>query len=108
GGRVDLGVAHPVPLAVQDVVPDLHVLQDLGDAQAGGADDPRGREDAGEEDDAAGELQRAAGLDPPADVARVGLAAGVDDGLADRVELDGDRLEVVVGQVGDRVDLSDA
>ena len=32
GGRVDLGVAHPVPLAVQDVVADLHVLQDLGDA----------------------------------------------------------------------------
>ena len=44
GGGVDLRVAHPVPLAVQDVVPDLHVLQDLGDRQAGGADQPGRRE----------------------------------------------------------------
>ena len=30
GGGVDLGIVHPVPLAVHDVVADLHVLEDLG------------------------------------------------------------------------------
>ena len=44
-------------------------------------------------------------LDHLADVRRVGVAAGVDDVLADRVELDADLLDVLTGEVGDRVGL---
>ena len=40
---VDVGIVHPVPLSMQDVVAELHVLQDLGHAQAGRAEQPRGR-----------------------------------------------------------------
>jgi hypothetical protein len=39
---VDVGVVHPVPLAVHDVVADLHVLEDLGERQGGGAEQPKG------------------------------------------------------------------
>ena len=95
---------HPVPLAVQDVVADLHVLEDLGGAQARGAEDPGRREDAEEQHRAAAELERALGLDDLADVGRVAGAAGVDDVLADGVELDADRLDVLAGQVGDGAD----
>ena len=40
---MDVGIVHPVPLSMQDVVAELHVLQDLGHAQAGRAEQPRGR-----------------------------------------------------------------
>ena len=75
GGRVDLRVAHPVPLAVHDVVADLHVLEDLRDGQAGGADEPRGREQREEQDGAAGQLELALDVDDAADVGGVALAA---------------------------------
>ena len=42
GRRVDLGVVHPVPLAVEDVVADLHVLEDLGRRVRGRAGHPGG------------------------------------------------------------------
>ena len=41
GRRVDLRVAHPVPLPVQDVVPDLHVLEALGEGEARRCPAPR-------------------------------------------------------------------
>ena len=41
GGGVDLGVVHPVPLSVDDVVPDLHVLEDLGDREHSAACPPQ-------------------------------------------------------------------
>ena len=44
GRRVDVGVAHPVPLTVQDVVADLHVLEDLGDGEHRDAGHPRRRQ----------------------------------------------------------------
>ena len=78
GGGVDLRVAHPVPLAVQDVVADLHVLQDLRHGQAGGADQPRGREDRDQQHAPAGQLEPALRRDDPADVGGVVLAAAGD------------------------------
>ena len=78
GGGVDLRVAHPVPLAVQDVVADLHVLQDLGHRQAGGADQPGGREQREQQHAAAAQLELALGRDDLADVGGVSLAAGGD------------------------------
>ena len=41
GRRVDLRIVHPVPLAVDDVVADLHVLDDLGDRQGQRPGPPR-------------------------------------------------------------------
>src|SRR5699024_4832678 len=40
GGGVDLGVVHPVPLPVHDVVAEFHVLDDLGDPEGACADRP--------------------------------------------------------------------
>jgi hypothetical protein len=88
---------------VQDVVPDLHVLEDLGDRQADRPDDPRGREARGEQDGAAAQLDLAVDVDDLADVAGVVLAAGVDHTLADVVELLADELDVLGGEVLDRV-----
>ncbi len=95
GRRVDLGVTHPVPLAVHDVVPDLHVLDDLGDREAGGAGDPGRREHRDEQDGTAAELELALHVDDLADVGRVVGSAGVDHRLADRVELDTELLDVL-------------
>ena len=41
-GRVDFRIVHPIPLPVHDVVPDLHVLENLGDAEARGTSHPGG------------------------------------------------------------------
>ncbi len=40
GGGVDLGIAHPVPLPVQYVMTDFHVIQDFGGGQHRGARRP--------------------------------------------------------------------
>ena len=103
GGGVDLRVAHPVPLAVQDVVADLHVLQDLGDRQAGGADEPGRREQREQQHRAAAELELALGVDDPADVRRVVLARGVDAPPRGWRRARCRVLDVLGGQVGDRV-----
>ena len=107
GAGVDLGVAHPVPLAVEDVVADLHVVEDLGDAEAEGAEHPRRRERAEEQHRARAELELALGVDDAADVGGVGGAAGVEDLLADGVELDADLLDVGLGEVRDRAVLAE-
>jgi hypothetical protein len=88
---------------VEDVVADLHVLQDLGHRETGRADHPRGREQGEEEYGTAAELEAALGLDDLADVRRITLAAGVDHALADRVELDAEHLDVFGGEVRDLV-----
>ena len=103
GRGVDLRVAHPVPLAVQDVVADLHVVEDLGHRQAGGADEPGRREDREQQHGPAAQLEAALGLDDLADVLRVALAAAVDHALPDRVELDAEHLDVLGREVRDRV-----
>ena len=57
------------------------------------------RSRAGGQHQPAGHLEGALGGDGAADVARVAFTAGVFDVLADRVELDGQALDVGVGQV---------
>ena len=39
---MNIGIVHPIPLAVHHVVADLHVLQDLGHTETRGAQSPRG------------------------------------------------------------------
>ena len=104
GRGVDLGVVHPVPLAVHDVVADLHVLEDLGQPRGGGAERAR----------PAGSARRSAAtrahhgeppvhLDHRSDVVGVALAEVVEDLVVDRVELAAELLDLLVGQAGQRV-----
>ncbi len=102
-GGVDCRVAHPVPLAVHDVVADLHVLDDLGDRQAERADQPGRREQREQQDGAAAEFEASLIVDDAADVVGVALAAAGEHLLADGVEFGAEILDVGIGEVGDRV-----
>src|SRR6202008_4906633 len=83
---VDLGIVHPVPLAVHDVVADLHVLDDLGHAQGRGAGQPRRALGPGGQHPPAGHLQGALRGDRATYVTRVAFTARVFNVLAYRVE----------------------
>ncbi len=100
GLAVQPRVLHPVVLAVHDVVADLHVVEDLRQRQRGGAADPGGRQEAEEQQAAAGDLEAALGADDPVDVVGVALAEVGDDARADGVELLAEGLELLGGEVG--------
>jgi hypothetical protein len=92
---------------VEHVVPDLHVVEDLGHGQADGPEQPRAGEAARDEQGPAAELDLAVDVDDPPDVRRVTLAEAAEHALAEGVELDPEPLDVVGGQVRDlAVDLS--
>src|SRR4051794_2696546 len=80
---------------MQDVVADLHVVKDLGGAEAGGAEQPRRPVAAGEQGQPAGQLELALGVDDPTDVRGVARASALEDLLTDRVELAADRLDIL-------------
>ena len=95
GRGVDDRVVHPVPLAVQDVVTDLHVLEDLGQperARTGHPGDPPTR---GEQQRATQQRQTALERDDRADVGRVTLAQVGLDLLMELVELAADLLDLL-------------
>src|ERR1700684_1176783 len=100
GLAVQPRVLHPVVLAVHHVVPDLHVVEDLRQGQGDGAADPRGRQEAEEQQPAACALQSALGADDLVDVVGVALAEVRDDAGADRVELLPERLELLRREAG--------
>ena len=100
---MDLVVAHPVPLAVHDVVADLHVLDDLRDREAGRARQPCRRKQREQQHGAAAQFELALKVDDAADVVGVALAAAVEHLLADGVEFAAEVLDVVVAEVGDRI-----
>ena len=104
---VDLGIVHPVPLAVHDVVADLHVLDDLGQTQRHGSRPPCRAFRATGQHEPAGYLESALRGDGAADVARVALATGILDVQPDRVQLNGQILDVGVGQVSEGRNVSD-
>ena len=81
----------------------LHVVDDLGDRQARGADDPGRREEREQQDRAAGQLEVAVERNDLADVCRVVGSARIHDGLADGVELTTEGLDVGGRQVRGRV-----
>ncbi len=93
---VQARVTHPVVLAVHHVVADLHVVEDLGDAQRRDRERP-GRREVHQR--AAGDLELALLLDDAADVVRVLLAELADQALADRVDLVAERLDLLGGQL---------
>jgi hypothetical protein len=83
----DRRIAHPVVLAVHHVVADLHVVEDLRQRQHRGPGDPRGRQNAGEQQCAPTDFECPLRLDDAPDVARVALAEVGDHTLFQRVEL---------------------
>ena len=87
GAGVDLRVVHPIPLPVQHVVPDLHVLEDLAGGQHGRTGDPRRGERTGEQGDARRRHQAPLNGDHPADVGRVSRVSGLLDVAPELVEL---------------------
>ena len=74
GGGVDVGIVHPVPLPVHDVVADLHVLEDLGRREGGGAGNPRRAPARGQQQHPAQDRQPAVHRDHALDVAAVAVA----------------------------------
>ena len=90
-----LGILHPVVLAVHHVVADLHVVEDLRQRERGDAAEPGRRQEREEEQPAAGDLERPLRLDHVADVLGVALAAVGEDAGADRVELGAERVELL-------------
>ncbi len=99
GGGVDLRIAHPVPLTVQHVVTDLHVLQDLGGGQRRRAREPRGRQDRDEQQRPPACLQASLDRDHPPDVPRVVLSASGEHLVADPVQLPAELLGAGVDEL---------
>lgn len=87
-------VVHPVPLAVHDVVADLHVLEDLGRRQGRGAADGKRAEARQQQADAADHGEPPLHLDHRLDVAAVAFAELTGDAVFDRVELARQLLEL--------------
>ena len=101
GRGVDRRVVHPIPLAVDDVVPDLHVLQDLGEAEGdrARADAEDERQPGGKERQArvdrraAEEGEGSLGGDGPPDVLAILLSQRGPDVGVDLVDLFSEGLE---------------
>src|SRR5699024_1496851 len=101
GGRVDLRIVHPVPLAVHDVVAQFHVLEDLGHPQHPGADRPDGAVAGPEvQQRARADLQSALQADDAVDVLVVTRTARGQDLVADRVEFPSQLFDLLGGEVG--------
>jgi hypothetical protein len=107
-GGVDFGVVHPVPLAVNDVVAQLHVLDDLGGGQTGDTRQARDSAAAGEQRQAAEGREPALQLNCATDVLRIALAARFLDIGADRVEFCGQVLHVLGTEMRVCLDISDS
>jgi len=96
---VDLRVVHPVPLAVHDVVADLHVLQDLRHTQHERPGHPRRRVLAREQRDPACCRKPALDRDHLVDVRRVRRSSRLLDLLPQGVELTPELFHLLVGEV---------
>jgi hypothetical protein len=83
-------------------VADLHVVQDLGDAEGTGAVEPERGADTGHGDQEqagpAADGEAPLDLDDAPHVVHVGLAALVEDPVPDGVELGPEGFELVVGE----------
>jgi hypothetical protein len=93
---VDLGLVHPVPLAVHDVVTDLHVLDDLGQTKSHGPRPPRRAFRATGQHEPSGYIEGTLRSNGAPDVARVALTKGILNVQPDRVQFDGQILDVLL------------
>ncbi|CAO5177583.1 hypothetical protein FAIPA1_30315 [Frankia sp. AiPs1] len=87
GGGVDMGVAHPVPLPVQNVVADLHVLENLGEGEHRRTCQPCRRQQGRKHHHPAAGLQSALSRDHPSDVPGVVLSSAREELRAEAVKL---------------------
>ena len=94
------GIPGPVVLPVHDVVADLHVVEDLRQRKRGRPAEPRGRQKAGEQQAAAGDLKAALDTDETVDVVDVALTEVRDDAGADRIELSAKGIELLGCEIG--------
>src|SRR5690606_10785254 len=99
--RVDLRVLEPVPLAVQHVMTDLHVLDDFRDTKDHGADsEQRPPENAGKDSNAAEHGEK---FLPGHDTAQVGFISrttAVHDTLAKCSDTRTELLQFLFGKMG--------
>jgi hypothetical protein len=94
-------VFHPIPLAVHDVMADLHVLDDLGQTEGHRSRPPSRAFRTTGQHEPAGHIENTLHGDGATDVACVAVATGVLDVQPDCVQLSRQILEVSVGQVGE-------
>ena len=102
GRGVDLGVVHPVPLPVQDVVPDLHVLEDLGRRVGDGSRDPGRPIARAEQQHPPHHREAAMHRDHARDVAAIAVAEVGVDLVVDGVELAPQLLDLLLAEVCER------
>src|SRR5690606_22857986 len=93
-------VIHEVVLAMHDVMADLHVLQDLGDAEQHTADRPGQRIIAEMDQRPARDLEVALLADDAPDVVGIALADGTQDLCAQRVQLLAKGFQLLRGGLG--------
>src|ERR1700722_4141503 len=100
GGGVNFGIVHPIPLAVADIVAQLHVLDALGRSQCACSDCPSGPGSTGADHDTGGQVEAALNSDGALDIRPVVRAKRILDVAADRVQFDGKCLDIRGTQVG--------
>src|SRR5690625_2289267 len=103
---MDLGIVHPVPLAVSHVVADLHVLDALRHRESGRAHRPTQHGLAAVNHQPRRDIQHPLKHDRVMDVSSVVGAEGGFDGPANRVQLDAKRFDVGFAEMGVASDLA--
>src|ERR1700730_13323135 len=71
GAGVNFGIVHPIPLAVADIVAELHVLDALGRGQGTGSERPSGPGSADADHDTGGHVEVALNSDGALDISPV-------------------------------------
>ena len=100
GARVDRRVAHPIPLTVDDVMGEFHVLDAFGYRQGAGAQHPSGPSFAHTDDEPCRDLEASLNGDGAPDVCAVLHAERILDVATNRVQLDRERLYIRIAQMG--------
>ena len=99
---MNVGIVHPIPLAVHHVVADLHVLQDLGHPQTRGAEDPRGFGSRTQQQDTTGHHDLTLHRDDLLDVGAVPVAEVGEHFVVNRVQFFTQFFPLLFSQVGER------
>jgi hypothetical protein len=100
---VNVGVVHPVPLTVHDVVADLHVLENFRHTETRCAGHPCRSGDGAQQQGPPRHRKLTLGRDHGLDVPAVAFTEVAVDLVVDRVELLGQLLDRLPAEVGERV-----
>jgi hypothetical protein len=97
---VDLGIVHPIPLAVADIVAEFHVLDDFRECQSCDAQTSSLAGAADEKHSTGRDFERSLKPDRPMDVLRVACAPGLFDAAANGVQFLAEGFDVGTPQMG--------